>query len=173
MNRRDTIALIGGAAIWPVAARAQQGERMRRIGVLSEFDEGDPEVRVYLSGLTEGLAQLGWTDGRNVKIDVRWAAGSVERMRTLAKELVDLQPDVILSSSTPATAAVQRETRTIPIVFVVVADPIGAGFVASLSSPGGNLTDCSRRLRPVSNGWRSCSIPTRPPAAGHTSCPCL
>jgi putative ABC transport system substrate-binding protein len=152
MNRRDMIALLGGVVAWPVAARAQ-GERVRRIGVLSEFDEGDPEARAYLSRLTEGLAQLGWTDGRNVTIDVRWAAGSVERMRTLAKELVDLQPDVILSSSTPATAAVQRETRTIPIVFVVVADPIGAGFVASLSSPGGNLTGFTNMEATMVGKW--------------------
>jgi putative ABC transport system substrate-binding protein len=141
MKRREFITLLGGtAAAWPFAAHAQQSDRMPRIGVLIEFDEVDPEAKGYLSGFTEGLAQLGWTDGRNVKIDVRWAAGSVVRMRTFAKELVDLKPDVIFSSSTPVTAAVQQETRTIPIVFAVVADPIGAGFVASLSRPGGNIT---------------------------------
>jgi putative tryptophan/tyrosine transport system substrate-binding protein len=155
MNRRDIIALIGGAAAaWPVAAaRAQQDGRVRRIGVLSEFDEVDLEARAYLSGFIEGLAQLGWNDGRNVKIDVRGAAGSVERMRTFAKELVDLQPDVILSSSTPVTAAVQRETRTIPIVFAVVADPIGAGFVASLSRPGGNLTGFTNMEAAMVGKW--------------------
>ena len=113
---------------------------MRRIGVLIEFDENDPEAKTYPSGLIRGLAQLGWTDGRNVRIDIRWAAGSVERMQMFAKELVGLQPDVIVPSSTPVTAAVQRETQTTPIVFVTVADPIRAGFVASLARPGGNLT---------------------------------
>jgi putative tryptophan/tyrosine transport system substrate-binding protein len=153
MRRREFITLLGSAAAWPLAARAQQPERMRRIGVLSEFDEADPEPKTYLSGFTEGLAQLGWTDGRNLKIDVRWTAGSVERMRTFAKELVDLQPDVILSSSTPVTAAVQRETRTIPIVFAVVADPIDAGFVASLSRPGGNLTGFTNMEAAMVGKW--------------------
>ena len=127
-------------AALPLAARAQRAEPMRRIGVLIEFDENDPEAKAYPSGLTLGLAQLGWTDGRNVRIDIRWAAGSVERMQMFAKELIDLQPDVIVASSTPVTAAVQRETQTTPIVFVTVADPIRAGFVASLARPGGNLT---------------------------------
>jgi putative ABC transport system substrate-binding protein len=140
VRRREFIGLIGGAATWPIAARAQQVEPMRRIGVLIEFDQTDPEAKGYPSGLTRGLAQLGWTDGRNVRIDIRWAAGNVERMKMLAKELVDLQPDVIVASSTQVTAAVQRETQTIPIVFVTVADPIRAGFVASLARPGGNLT---------------------------------
>lgn len=141
MRRRDFITLLGTTgATWPLVARAQQPNRMRRIGVLIEFDENDPEAKAYPSGLTRGLAQLGWTDGRNVQIDIRWAAGSVERMQMFAKELVDLQPDVIVASSTPVTTAVKRETQTIPIVFVTVADPIGAGFVASLPHPGGNLT---------------------------------
>jgi putative ABC transport system substrate-binding protein len=140
MRRRKFITLLGGAAAWPLAARAQQAEPMRRIGVIIEFDEKDPEAKAYPSGLTRGLAQLGWTDGRNVRFDIRWAAASVERMQVFAKELVDLRPDVIVTSSTPVTAAVQRETQTIPIVFVTVADPIGAGFVASLPHPGGNLT---------------------------------
>src|ERR1700722_458135 len=153
LRRREFITLLGGAATWPVAARAQQPDRMRRIGVLSEFDEVDPEAKAYLSRFIEGLSQLGWTDGRNVKIDVRWTAGSVERMRTFANELVDLQPDVILSSSTPVTAAVQRETRTIPIVFAVVADPIGAGFVASLSRPGGNLTGFTNMEAAMVGKW--------------------
>src|ERR1700730_1481711 len=141
MRRREFVTLIGGATVaWPLAARAQQDDRVRRIGVLIECDENDPEAKAYPSGLTRGLAQLGWTDGRNVRIDIRWAAGSAERMQMFAKELIDLQPDVIVASSTPVTAAVQRETQTIPIVFVTVADPIRAGFVASLPRPGGNLT---------------------------------
>ena len=146
MNRRDTIALIGGAAIWPVAARAQQGERMRRIGVLSEFDEGDPEVRVYLSGLTEGLAQLGWTDGRNLRMDVRWAGASIDRTRMFAKELVELRPDVILGEATPATDALHRETRTIPIVFAAVSDPVGSTTCTTAGSPAGLSWKCSGRI---------------------------
>jgi putative tryptophan/tyrosine transport system substrate-binding protein len=141
VRRREFITLVGGAgAAWPLAAHAQQPERVRRIGVIIEFDEKDPEAKAYPSGLTRGLAQLGWIDGRNVRIDIRWAAGSVERMKMFAKELVGSQPDVIVTSSTQVTAAVQRETQMIPIVFVTVADPIRAGFVASLPRPGGNLT---------------------------------
>jgi putative tryptophan/tyrosine transport system substrate-binding protein len=141
IRRREFIVAFGGTAVaWPLAPRAEQPEPMRRIGVMIEFDEKDPEAKAYPSGLTRGLAQLGWIDGRNVRIDIRWAAASVERMQVFAKELVDLRPDVIVTSSTPVTAAVQRETQTIPIVFVTVADPIGAGFVASLPHPGGNLT---------------------------------
>jgi putative tryptophan/tyrosine transport system substrate-binding protein len=141
MRRREFIAGLGGAAVaWPVVVRAQQPDRLRRIGVLMGFDENDPESKAEFSVFTQGLAELGWTDGRNVHMDVRWAAGNVDRMRTFAKELVRLQPDVILANTTPATAALQRETRTIPIVFVGVGDPIGDGFVAGLSRPGGNIT---------------------------------
>jgi putative ABC transport system substrate-binding protein len=140
MNRRDLITLLGGAAAWPVAARAQQSGRMRQIGVLMGYGEADPEAKALLSQFTQGLSELGWSDGRNVRIDIRWAAGNVERMQTLAKELVDLRPDVILANTTPVTAALQRVTQTIPIVFVIVADPIGSGFVASLPRPGGNIT---------------------------------
>ena len=140
MRRREFITLLGCAVVWPLAVRAQQPERVRRIGVIIEFDENDLEAKAYPSGLTRGLAQLGWIDGRNVRIDIRWAAGSVERMQMFAKELVDLRSDVIVTSSTPVTAMVQRETQTIPIVFVTVSDPIRAGFVASLPHPGGNLT---------------------------------
>jgi len=141
MRRREFIIGLGGAAAIPAVSRAQQPvERMRRIGVLMAFDENDPEPRAWLSGFIQGLAGLGWTDGRNLGKDVRWAAGDVERMRVFAKKLVDFQPDVILANSTPATALLQRETRTIPIVFVAVSDPVGAGFVASLPRPGGNIT---------------------------------
>src|SRR6516164_242665 len=130
MRRRDFITLIGGAAAWPLAARAQQGERMRRIGVLMPQDENDPDAKVQLSAFVEGLAELGWTDGRNIRLDVRWAGGDVDRERVFAKELVGLQPDVIFANATTATAALQRETRTIPIVFAFVSDPVGDGFVA-------------------------------------------
>jgi putative tryptophan/tyrosine transport system substrate-binding protein len=141
LKRREFIGFIGGAAAaWPLYARAQQPERMRRIGVLMAFDENDPQTRGWLANFTQGLGELGWTDGRTVRMDVRWAAGSVDRMRTFAKELVELQPDVIFASTTPVTAALQRETRTIPIVFVLVSDPVGAGFVAGLPRPGGNIT---------------------------------
>jgi putative ABC transport system substrate-binding protein len=140
MRRREFIAGLGAAA-WPMVGRAQQLDRMRRIGVLlGGFDESDPEGKAELAGFTQGFAELGWIDGRNVRMDVRWAAGNVDRVRAYAKELVGLQPDVILVESTPLTAALQRETRTIPIVFVVVSDPVGAGFVASLTRPGGNIT---------------------------------
>jgi putative ABC transport system substrate-binding protein len=140
MRRRIFVAGLAGVAAWPLASRAQQGERMRRIGVLMVGDDNDPEAKARGSGFTEGLSALGLIDGRNVRIDVRWAGGNVDRMRIFAKELVDLQPDVILAEGTPVTAAVQRETRTIPIVFVVVSDPVGAGFVKSLPSPGANIT---------------------------------
>jgi len=141
MRRREFIkAMAGSATVWPVVGRAQQGQRMRRIGVLMPFAENDPNAMAQLSGFMQGLAQLGWIDGRNVRMDIRWTAGSVDRTLMFAKELVDLQPDVILAYSTPPTAALQRETRTIPIVFAVVSDPVGVGFAASLSRPGGNLT---------------------------------
>jgi ABC-type uncharacterized transport system substrate-binding protein len=134
------IALLSGVAVaWPLTGRAQQGDRTQRIGVLMGY-ASDSEAKAYLSGFTQGLSELGWTDGRNVRMDVRWAAGSVERMRMFAKELVDLQPDVILSHTTPVTAALQRETRTIPVAFVTVSDPVGDGFVVSLPRPGGNIT---------------------------------
>jgi putative ABC transport system substrate-binding protein len=141
MRRRDFITLLGGAAAaWPLAARAQQPVRTRRIAVLMAFGENDPLAKTYLSEFTQGLAELGWTNGSNLRMDVRWGAGNVERMRTSAKELLDLQPDVILAHGTPATAAFWRETRTIPIVFASVSDAVGEGFVASLPRPGGNAT---------------------------------
>ena len=146
MRRRAFITLLGGAGAWPLTARAQQAahaqqpNRMRRVGVLMGFDENDPEAKGWLSGFVRGLAELGWTDGRNMQMNIRWAAGDLNRMRTLAKELVDLQSEVILSQTTPVTSALHRETRTIPIVFVMVANPVSSGFVASAPGPGGNLT---------------------------------
>jgi putative ABC transport system substrate-binding protein len=154
MRRREFITLIGGTVVaWPRAARAQQPGRMRRIGVLMEFDENDPEAKANLAGFTRGLAELGWTDGRNLRMDIRWAAADVDRTRMFAKELVDLQPEMILANTTPVTAALQRETRTIPIVFVNVADPIGAGFVASLPRPGGNLTGFISQEAAMAGKW--------------------
>jgi putative tryptophan/tyrosine transport system substrate-binding protein len=140
MRRRDFIAGLGSAAAWPVVARAQQPERMRRIGVLMSQDENDPAAIALVSAFAQGLAEVGWTDGGNVRVHVRWAAANVDRMRMFAKELVDLQPDVILARAAVATAALQRETRTIPIVFVNIGDPVGDGFVAGLPHPGGNIT---------------------------------
>jgi putative tryptophan/tyrosine transport system substrate-binding protein len=140
MRRREFIAGLGSAAAWPLAAPAQQSARIRRIGVLSPYDENDPGAKAELSAFTRRLAELGWTEGHNLQMDIRWAAADVDRMRMSAKELVDLQPDVILADTTPTTAALQRETRTIPIVFLIVSDPVGAGFVASLARPGGNIT---------------------------------
>jgi putative ABC transport system substrate-binding protein len=139
MRRREFIAGLGGAAAWPLTARAQQAERMHRIGVLMGWNENDPQAKAGLSGFTQALGELGWTD-RNLRTDLRWAPGNVDRMRMFAKELVALKPDVILANTTPVTAALLGETRTVPIVFVIVSDPVGAGFVASLARPGGNST---------------------------------
>ena len=127
MRRREFITLFGGAAAWPIAARAQQPERIRRIGVLMGHVENDPAPNTYVSALTQELAKLGWTDGGNLRIVIRWTASDPSRTLILAKELVDLQLDLIVANTTPVTAALQRETRTIPLVFVVVADPISRG----------------------------------------------
>jgi putative ABC transport system substrate-binding protein len=140
MKRRTFIAGVAGVATWPLVARAQQPERMRRIGVHMGLDENDPLVKLRLSAFTQALADLGWTDGRNVRIDLRWGGGDTNRMRALAQELVGLQPDIILTATTVATVALQRETRTIPIVVVNLADPVASGIVARLDRPGGNIT---------------------------------
>ena len=140
MKRRVFIALLGGAAAWPLVARAQQPSTMRRVGVLLGWSDDVPRFQTWLAAFVQGLAQSDWVDGRNLRIDVRWTNANVDRARTFAKELVDLQPDVILAGTTPVTAALAKETRTIPVVFVVVSDPVGAGFVGSLARPGGNIT---------------------------------
>jgi putative ABC transport system substrate-binding protein len=140
MRRREFIAGLGGAVAWPLAASAQQGERVRRIGVLIGFDENDPEMKLRYSAFTQALADLGWTEGRNVRMDLRWGGGDANRSLALAQELVGLQPDLILASSTPATVALQRDTRTIPIVFVNVGDAVASSIVARLDRPGGNIT---------------------------------
>jgi putative tryptophan/tyrosine transport system substrate-binding protein len=152
MRRREFIAGVGGAAAWPVVARAQQAGRKRRIAVLMGFDEDDPEARAQLCEFTKWVRELGWTDG-NLRMDVRWAAGKVDQARMFANELIDLQPDVILAHTTPATAALQRATRTIPIVFVTVSDPVGAGFVSSLPRPGGNITGFINNEPTVAGKW--------------------
>jgi putative ABC transport system substrate-binding protein len=139
MNRRKFITLLSGAAAWP--PRAQQGDRVRRIGVLMSYDENDPIQKTALSAFTQALAGLGWTEGRNVRIDRRSHGGDASRIQALAQELVGLQPDIIVTvGSTPATAAVQRETRTIPIVFAGMADPVASGIVPRLDRPSGNIT---------------------------------
>jgi putative ABC transport system substrate-binding protein len=140
IGRRQIIFAIGGATVaWPLAARAQTSA-VRQIGVLMGWSESDADYRSRLDAFSQGLAQLGWVEGRNYRIVIRWTNGDIDRARAFARELVDLQPDVILSGTTHATAALHRETLTIPIVFAVVSDPVGAGFVASLSRPGGNIT---------------------------------
>jgi len=140
MTRREFITLIGGtAAAWPLAARAQ-GDRIRRLGVLMSTGERDPETQLRVGAFREGLQKLGWAEGRNLQIDYRWGAGSIERTRTYAAELVALKPDVILGAPASAAVALHRETRTIPVVFAQVPDPVGLGMVESLSRPGGNIT---------------------------------
>jgi putative tryptophan/tyrosine transport system substrate-binding protein len=140
MRRRAFIAALGGAAAWPVVATAQQPDRMRRIGVLMHLSENDSTGASYVTAFRQGLQELGWGEGRNVRIDTRWAAGDADRYRKYATELVGLGPDVILASSSPAVTALQQATRTIPIVFVAVVDRVGSGLVVSMARPGGNTT---------------------------------
>jgi putative tryptophan/tyrosine transport system substrate-binding protein len=153
MRRREFVAGLGSAAAWPVVARAQQGERMRRIGVLMANDENDPVGKTFVSAFTRALADLGWTDGRNVGMDVRWTGGDINRTRELAQELVGLQPDIIVANTTPATVALQRETRTIPIVMANVADPVASGIVPRLDRPGGNITGFASLEASLGGKW--------------------
>jgi putative ABC transport system substrate-binding protein len=153
MNRREFITLVGGAAAWPLAARGQQAQRMRRIGVLAPYDESDPVMKPRVSAFTQALARFGWTDGRNLRIDLRWAGGDINRIRALAQELVGLQPDSIVTSSTPATVALQRETWTIPIVFVSVTDPVASSIVARLDRPSGNITGFANLEATLGGKW--------------------
>src|SRR5262245_52699675 len=140
IDRRKFLATLGGAAAWPVVARAQQPEGRRRIGVLMNLAERDSEGQARTGALREGLAKLGWTEGRELQIEYRWFAGDPDRARAYAAELVTLKPEVIFAGATPSVAALQRETRSIPIIFAQIADPVGAGFVASLARPSGNIT---------------------------------
>ena len=140
MQRREVITLLGGTvAAWPLAARAQQPQRVRRIGVLMS-SIADPIAQSYVTAFRGALTKLGWAEGNNLRTEVRWGAADADKIRSFAKELVDLRPDAIVGQSTPVAVALVRETQTIPIVFVNVADPIGSGFVVSLARPGGNLT---------------------------------
>ncbi len=152
--RRKFIAALGGTAFaWPLAARGQQADRMRRVGVLESRAADDPEGKARLAVFRQGLQELGWTDGRNMRIDYRWAAADADRYRTYAAELVALAPDVILASASPSVAALRQTTRTVPIVFVNVIDPIGAGYVASLARPGGNATGFTLFEYSLSGKW--------------------
>jgi putative tryptophan/tyrosine transport system substrate-binding protein len=153
MRRRDFIAGLGSAAAWPVAARAQQGDRVRRIGVLLAGYENDPVYKDQLPAFKQALADLGWTDDRNVRMDLRWGGGDINRVRALAQELVGVQPDIILAGGTPATVAVQQETRTIPIVFANVADPVASGIVPRLDRPGGNATGFAGLEATLAGKW--------------------
>jgi putative ABC transport system substrate-binding protein len=152
LRRREFIAGLGAAA-WPGAVRAQQGDRVRRIGMLMPLDENDPVAKTYVSAFTQGLAGLGWADGRNVRMELRWGGDDINRTRTYAQELVGLQPDIILTSGTPETVAVQRETRTIPIVFASVADPVASGIVAKLNQPSGNITGFANLEASLGGKW--------------------
>jgi putative tryptophan/tyrosine transport system substrate-binding protein len=154
MRRREFIALLGGAAAaWPLAARAQQPARSRRIGVLMNLASDDAEGQARLAAFHQGLQQLGWTVGRNVQIDYRWGAGDADRIRKFAAELVALAPDVILSTGSPSVAAFQQATRTVPIVFVTVVDPVSSGFVDTLARPGGNITGFALYEYSISGKW--------------------
>ena len=153
MKRREFITLLGGAAAWPLAARAQQRERMRRIGVLMNLASDDAEGQARLAAFHQGLQQLGWTVGGNVQIDYRFGEGDAERYRRSASELVALAPDVLVTTGAPAVEALQRTTRTVPIVFVTVTDPVGGGLVASLARPGGNTTGFTLSEYGVSGKW--------------------
>ena len=154
MKRREFITLLGGAAAWPLAARAQQGESMRRIGVLTAgTDANDPDVQVRNAVLMQTLQQLGWTEGRNLRVDYRWGEGLPDAIRKHAAELAALAPDVILASGTASLGPLLQATRTVPIVFVNVSDPVGGGFVDSLSRPGGNATGFMQFEYSLSGKW--------------------
>ncbi|MGB8056230.1 MAG: ABC transporter substrate-binding protein [Pseudolabrys sp.] len=140
MRRREFITLLGSVAAWPIAARAQQPDRMRLIGVLIAYAQNDSTAQSWLAAFRAALATLGWTEGSNLRMELRWSAADADVMRKLAKELVDLRPNAIFGVTTPAIGALARETTAIPIVFAGVSDPIGSGFVANLAHPGGNIT---------------------------------
>ena len=153
IRRRQFITVLGGAAVWPLAARAQQGDRVRRIGMLMVGDENDPEGKIRYSAFIQALAGLGWTDGCNVRMDLRWGGGDTIQIRGLAQELVGLKPDIILAQSTLATVALQRETRNIPIVFVSVSDPVASRLVARLDRPSGNITGFAQYEATLGGKW--------------------
>jgi putative ABC transport system substrate-binding protein len=153
VKRRQFISLLGGAAAWPLAARAQQRERMRRIGVLMNLAPDDAEGQARLAAFLQGLQEAGWAVGRNVRIDLRWGAGDADSFRRQAAELVALAPDVVFASGIPAATPLLQATRTVPIVFPVIADPVGAGYVDSLARPGGNATGFTNFEFSLSGKW--------------------
>jgi ABC-type uncharacterized transport system substrate-binding protein len=153
MQRRQFIALLGGAVAWPLPARAQQGDRIRRIGVLTGTKADDQENKARFAAFEQALQQLGWTPGRNVRIDYRFAGGDAATSRKQAEELVALAPDVIVSTGSFSTGALLRATRTVPIVFAIVPDPVGSGFVDSLAQPGGNATGFMHFEYGLSGKW--------------------
>jgi ABC-type uncharacterized transport system substrate-binding protein len=153
LKRREFIAVVGGAAAWPLTARAQQAGGMRRIGVLMAYPESDPEGHALVAAFRAGLRKLGWADGHNIRIDTRWATPDVELMQRSARDLVALQPHLILTQNTPTTASVLHQTRNIPIIFAAVADPVGSGFVASLAQPGGNATGFIDMEASIAGKW--------------------
>jgi putative ABC transport system substrate-binding protein len=154
LRRREFIAVLGGAAVaWPLAAPAQLRDRVRRIGVLMGRDENDPVAKTIVSAFTRALGDLGWTDGRNLRMDLWWYGGDANRSRALAQEAVGMQPDIIVTNSTPGTAAVQRQTRTIPIVFAGVGDPVASGIVARLDRPSGNITGFATSEASMGGKW--------------------
>jgi putative tryptophan/tyrosine transport system substrate-binding protein len=153
LRRREFIILAGGALAWPLAARAQQRERMRRIGMLLPFVEDDPEAQLRVNALRQTLRELGWAEGQNFSIDYRWTGNNPGHMRSYAKELVGLTPDVIVVNSTLVLAALKNETKTVPIVFVQVPDPVEAGFVESLARPGGNITGFTNFEYAMAGKW--------------------
>jgi len=153
-SRRDFIALLGGTVAWPLVARAQQGERMRRVAVLMNTAPGDAEGKARFAAFSQALQRLGWADGRNLRLDVRWVGGAdFERFRKQAAELVALAPDVIVTTTTPSTLGAQQTTRTVPIVFAMAVDPMGAGFVESLARPRGNITGFMQFEYTLSGKW--------------------
>jgi putative tryptophan/tyrosine transport system substrate-binding protein len=154
MRRRDFIKVVGGSAVtWPLAARAQQGERMRLIGVLMAWPGSDPRAPSWLAAFRDALAKLGWREGNNIRIELRWSAADADRMTTFGKELVDLRPDAIFSQTMQAIGALASETQAVPIVFVLVTDPIGSGFSASLAHPNKNITGFTGVDPAIGNKW--------------------
>jgi putative ABC transport system substrate-binding protein len=153
LGRRGFLAVIGGAAAWPLAGHAQQPERVRRVGVLMQSPENNPAGRDNVTAFMQALGRLGWVESKNIQIDYRFAAGDPALFRTHAAELVGLAPDAILASTSPAVAALRQQTRVIPIVFALVGDPVGQGFVQSLARPGGNITGFSSPDAPVYGKW--------------------
>jgi putative tryptophan/tyrosine transport system substrate-binding protein len=153
MRRRDFVTLLGGSMIWPLAARAQRAERVTRIGVLMGIGENDPEAGPRVEALEGGLRELGWVKGRDLELDYRWTAGDPDSAGRFAKQIVELKPDLIVVHSTPCVKALQQLTTTIPMVFVLVADPIGSGFVQRLAHPGGNITGFMNVDSPMTSKW--------------------